>query len=110
MLTTRERRHRLTLQRPIKTKNEIGETVESWEDVITVMGRRTNRLRNTAEAVAAGSEVAAEVVQFDILPRAIDHTWRIVSAGRIYEIKSAGTDNDNGFTSIIVIGKDQVAV
>lgn len=99
-------RHRITIQRPITTQDEYGSAQQVWIDVITVWAKRTNTLRASAEAVAAGTTIAPVQVRFDIRPRAVDPSWRLVGvggdhAGVIYDIKNVGTSNDRSETAIL---------
>lgn len=75
-----------------------------WVRVVEVWARLTNQLSATAEAVASGADSYREQVRWDILPREIDPSWRIIDRmGRIYDIKSAGTSNDGSETAIIAV-------
>lgn len=99
-------RHRITIQQPITTRDEFGSSQQSWVDVVTVWAKRTNTLRATAEAVAAGTTVAPVQVRFDIRPRSVDPSWRLVGvggdhAGVIYDIENVGTSNDRSETAIV---------
>lgn len=99
-------RHRITIQQPINNRDEYGGVVQLWVDVATVWARRTNTLTASAEAVAAGTTVAPVQARFDIRPRAIDPSWRLVGVGGdhdgvIYNIRNVGTSNDRSETAII---------
>lgn len=99
-----ERRHKIKFQKLVTTTNDFGEEVGAdWQDVVTVWAKRTNQLSATAEAVASGANAYREQVRFDILPREVDPSWRIVHKGKIYDIKSAGTSNDGSETAVIAV-------
>lgn len=99
-----ELRNRITLQREDSVTNALGEVVGSgWVDVANVRAKLTNQLSATAEAVASGGHVNREQVRFDILARNVEAGWRIVHKGKVYDIKSVGTDNVNRVTSIIAV-------
>jgi SPP1 family predicted phage head-tail adaptor len=81
-------RHRITLMRPETTNHpDTGEPIHSWTNVVlnvpagfsetqseTESGRKNTRLSN-----------ATFVIRF----RSIDTTWRIVHAGRVFEVQGA---------------------
>jgi len=103
-----EMRHRITIQRSVTTQDEYGSAQQVWIDVTAtpIWARRTNTLRASAEAVAAGTTVAPVQVRFDIRPRAIDPAWRLVGFGGdhdgvIYDIKNVGASNDRSEMAII---------
>ena len=99
-----ERRHLIRIQRKVPQDDpEYGGSIGTavWEDIATVWAKRTNLLRPAAETVAAGAVVAKETVRWDILARAIDPAWRIVHAGKPYDIQAGGISNDNRETAII---------
>ena len=106
-----ERPYRICFERDSTERNELGEEVRTGWAPVTEVGsagwvwaKRTNQLSATAEAVAAGAETYRDQVRFDILPRKIDPSWRIIDRmGRIYDIKSAGTSNDGSETAIIAV-------
>lgn len=96
--------HRITFQRKVTVANDFGEEVGTdWLDVISVWAKRTNQLSATAEAVASGAESYREQVRFDIRPREVSPSWRIIHKGKVYDIKSAGTSNDRSETAIIAV-------
>jgi len=104
-LAAGQRNHRIRFEREVTVENDFGESsgVE-WLTVVEVWAKRTNQLSATAEAVASGAEKYREQVRWDILPRSIDERWRIVDrAGKVYDIKSAGTSNDGSETAIITV-------
>ncbi len=100
-----QRRHLIRFERKVSVSNDLGEAVGvEWVRVVEVWARLTNQLSATAEAVASGADSYREQVRWDILPREIDPSWRIVDRmGRIYDIKSAGTSNDGSETAIIAV-------
>lgn len=92
----------LRLQAFTTTKNAIGEPVKAWADVATIWAKRTNQISATAEAVVSGAEVAQQTVRFDIHPRAVDATMRLVDrAGVIYNIRSFALSNDRSELAVI---------
>ena len=102
--------HRIRFERRVMQANDFGEVVGiGWEPVAEigdnghVWAKKTNQLGATAEAVASGASSYREQVSFDIRPRDIDPTWRIVHMGKVYDIKSAGTSNDRSETAIIAV-------
>jgi len=103
-LSAGERNHRISFQKRVTLTNELNEIVGSdWADVVSVWARKTNQLSATAEAVASGANAYREQVKWDILPRDIDPTWRIVHKGKVYDIKSVGASNDRSETAIIAV-------
>lgn len=99
-----ELRHRIRFERQETVTNDFGEVVGvDWVLAIEVYAKLTNSLSATAEAIASGAESYREQVRFDIRPRAIDPSWRIVHRGKVYDIKSAGTSNDGSETAVIAV-------
>lgn len=99
-----ELRHRIRFERQVTERNDFGEEVGiAWVLEVEVWAKLTNSLSATAEAIASGAEAYREQVRFDIRPRAIDPSWRLVHRGRIYDIKSAGTSNDGSETAVIAV-------
>lgn len=109
-LNAGELRHRIQFQRLETITNDFGEEVGTdWVPVAEVgdnghvWAQKTNALSATAEAVASGAESYREQVRFDIRPRDVDRSWRIVHRGKAYDIKSVGTSNDGSETAIIAV-------
>lgn len=106
-----QRRHRIKFQSLVQaTDPDYGGPIgdPEWSDVATTYAKRTNTLRETAEAVAAGSTIAPVQVRFDMNARHVDSAWRIVGVGGdhdgvIYDIKNVGTSNDGSETAVIAI-------
>jgi len=94
----------IRIERQETVTNDFGEEIGvEWVEVARVRARMTNKLSATAEAVASGATAYRETVQFDIRPRDIDSSWRIVHRGKVYDIKSAGTSNDGSETAVIAV-------
>lgn len=101
-LAAGELRHRVRLQAATATRDAMGTPVQAWADVATVWAKRTNLLKDTAEAVLSGAEVARQTVRFDLRPRALDTTMRLVdSAGVVFDIRSVGLSNDRSELAVI---------
>lgn len=99
-----ERPNLIVIERQVTVTNDFGEEVGiEWIEVAKCKARITNKLTATAEAVASGATAYRETVQFDIRPRDIDPSWRIVHRGKVYDIKSAGTSNDGSETAVIAV-------
>ena len=92
--------HRLMIQSPGEAEDpEYGGPVPSWIDGPIVWARRNNTLRATAEALASGTTVAPVQVRWDMRPRALDSSQRLVGVkgdhdGVIYDIQNVGVSND----------------
>ena len=82
-----ELRHRLTLQQPVETVNDFGETVISYSDVDTVWGAvDPNAGKRYFEAMQANSEIQGAIrlrYRSDI-----EATWRILYGTRVLQIIS----------------------
>lgn len=109
-LNAGELNQRIQFQRLVTVENDFGEEVGTdWVPVAEVgdnghvWAQKTNALSATAEAVASGAESYREQVRFDIRPRDVDPSWRIVHRGKAYDIKSVGTSNDGSETAIIAV-------
>lgn len=109
-LNAGELNQRIQFQRLVTVENDFGEEVGTdWVPVVEVgdngqvWAKRTNALSATAEAVASGAHSYREQVRFDIRPRDVDPSWRIVHRGKAYDIKSVGTSNDGSETAIIAV-------
>lgn len=109
-LNAGELNQRIQFQREVTVTNDFGEEVGTdWLPVTEIGGdgrvwaKKTNQLSATAEAVASGAETYREQVRFDIRPREVDPSWRIVHKGKAYDIKSVGTSNDGSETAIIAV-------
>ena len=104
-MTMRDRRHRITLQKPVTTTGGLGDRIVEWVDVTRTWAKRTNKLKSSADAIAAGAVIAIRLVQFDIRNRPVDTTWRILAmengAQVIYDIRSLGPSNDNRDMAIL---------
>lgn len=100
-------RHRITIQKKVTTRDpDTGAPITAWTDVAMVHARRTNALSASSEALASGTTVAPVQVRFDIRPRLVDPSCRLVGVGGdhegvIYDIKNVGTSNDRSETAII---------
>lgn len=102
--------HRIRFERKVTQTNDFGEVVGiGWEPVAEigdngqVWAKKTNQLSAAAEALASGAETYREQARFDIRPREIDPSWRIIHTGKVYDIKSAVTSNDRSETAIIAV-------
>lgn len=109
-LNAGELNQRIQFQRLVTVENDFGEEVGTdWVPVSEVgdnghvWAKKSNALSATAEAVASGAESYREQVRFDIRPRDVDPSWRIVHRGKAYDIKSVGTSNDGSETAIIAV-------
>lgn len=117
MLRAGDLRHRLQFQAKVSVVDPeySGEGTPTWQNIGSpVRARRTNTLRDTAEAVASGTEVAFNQVRFDLRPRAIDASWRAVGVGGdhdgiIYDIRSVGISNDRSEMGIIAVSGVKVS-
>jgi head-tail adaptor len=104
-----ELRHRLRIESLVQTEDpDYGGPVgnPTWTPVATVYARRRNTLRATAEAVASGMTVAPVQVQWDMRPRVLDASMRLVGEGGdhdgiVYDIKNIGISNDRSEMSVI---------
>jgi SPP1 family predicted phage head-tail adaptor len=103
-------RHRITFQSRQSGVNSIGEPVGVWTDVKSRWAQKTNRLSAAAEAIASGMKDAHSVVQFDLRPTDVDHTWRIVWKGIVYDIKDTLITNENDRISILAVANVDPAV
>lgn len=109
-LAAGELRHRLRLQVATTTKDAMGTPVQAWVDVAPLWAKRTNLLKDTAEAVLSGAEVARQTVRFDMRPRAIDPTMRLVdAAGVVFDIRSIGLSNDRSELAVIATSNGEIA-
>lgn len=103
-------RHRLRLQQATTTKDAAGTPVTSWTDIARIWARRTNLLRETAETIASGAEVARQTVRFDLRPRAIDTTMRLIDdAGVIFDIHSIALTNDRSALTVLASSLGETA-
>lgn len=101
--------HRLRVEKLVQATDPdlggpIGDPV--WVPVATVWARRKNTLRATAEALASGTVVAPVQVQWDMRPRPMDASWRLVGDGGdhdgvIYDIKNIGISNDRSEMAVM---------
>lgn len=99
-----QRRHLIRFERPVDIRDPLGgPSKKGWQFVAEAWAKKTNQLSATAEAVAAGAERYCEQVRWDMLPRQVDPTWRIVARGKAYAIKSIGTSNDGSETAVISV-------
>ena len=99
-----KRRHLIRFQRQVPQEDpEYGGSSGPpiWVDVAQAWAERTNLLRPAAEVVVSGGIVAKETVRWNVLAREIDPAWRIVHAGKVYDIQVGGISNDNRDTAII---------
>jgi len=102
-------RHRIKIQALVQaTDPDYGGPVgdPTWTDVATVWAKRTNILRAAAEAVSSGTIIAPVQVRFDLRPRKVDASMRLVGVGGdhdgvIYDIKNVGISNDRSEMAII---------
>lgn len=89
-------RHRITIQRPIRTQNPVSGTItQAWEDVATVWA--------SIEALSAREFIAAQAVQSKVAARVviryregIDASMRILHKGKIYNIEGVLPDPKSG--------------
>lgn len=108
-LAAGEMRHRLRIEALVQEEDPdyggpIGDPI--WTPVTTVWARRKNTLRATTEAVASGTTVAPVQVQWDMRPRALDPSMRLVGVGGdhdgvVYDIKNVGISNDRSEMAVI---------
>lgn len=105
-----ELRWRLRIERPVSVEDPDygGSGGTQWVEVAVVRARRRNTLRASAEAVAAGGTVAPEQVQWDMRPRQMSETWRLVGVGGshdgvIYDVKNFGLSNDRSELAVITV-------
>ena len=104
-----EMRHRLRIESLVQaTDPDYGGPVgdPEWTPTATVWARRKNTLRATAEAVASGMTVAPVQVQWDMRPRALDESMRLVGVGGdhdgvVYDIKNVGISNDRSEMAVL---------
>lgn len=78
----------------------------TWAFVARVYARRRNTLRATAEAVASGTTVAPVQVQWDMRPRPLYASMRMVGEGGdhdgvIYDIKNVAISNDRSEMAVL---------
>lgn len=86
--------------------DEYGGQVPGWIDGPTVWAKRTNTLRATAEALASGSTIAPVQVRWDMRPRPLDPSQRLVGVkgdhdGVIYDIQNVGVSNDRSEMAVL---------
>ncbi len=99
-----QRRHLIRFERPIEVRDPLGGPAKKgWEFVAEAWAKKTNQLSATAEAIAAGAERYREQVRWDMLPRHVESTWRIVERGKPYAIKSIAPSNDGSEMTIIAV-------
>lgn len=99
-----QRRHRIQFERPVEVRDPLGGNAKTqWQFVAEAWAKKTNQLSATAEAVAAGAERYREQVRWDMLPRQVDPSWRIVERGEPHAIKSIGTSNDGSEMAVITV-------
>lgn len=101
-----KRRHLGSLERPETTGSSRyggGTGLTTWVPVARVYGKRTNTLREAADAVASGGQVTAEQVRWDIRARHVEAGWRYVVNGVIYDIKSIGAGNGNDEVALLTV-------
>jgi SPP1 family predicted phage head-tail adaptor len=96
-------RHRINIQKPVITKDSIGQEITTWEDVKllwsmikTVQGR---------EYIAAASTQTEKTTRFIVrYTTGIDESMRIVHKDKVYEIESVINDDEMNKT-LTIIGK-----
>jgi SPP1 family predicted phage head-tail adaptor len=95
---------RIRFEERVAKPDPLGGTAKpQWVEVASVWAKATNSLGATTEAVAAGAERYREQVRFDIRPRHVEPTWRIVFRGRGFDIKSIAPSNDRSEVAIIAV-------
>ncbi|PWQ87152.1 hypothetical protein DKY64_04905 [Stenotrophomonas maltophilia] len=99
-----QRRHLIRFERAVDVRDPLGgPPKKEWHFVADAWAKKTNQLSATAEAIAAGAERYREQVRWDMLPRHVEPTWRIVERGKPYAIKSIAPSNDGSEMAIIAV-------
>lgn len=102
-INTGDFRHRINIQKPVETEDDLGQKDITWEDVKlvwamikTVQGR---------EYLAAAANHSENTVRFVIrYSKGIDSSMRIVYKDKVYEIDSVINDDEMNKT-LTIIGK-----
>lgn len=99
---------RITLQRPVTTKDALGQRVQAWADVATVWAQA--RPTPGREFTAAGAQQNAAAVVFAIRWRAdVQSTWRAVWRGVPYALVADPIDPLGARTAIELVCKSGAA-
>lgn len=87
--------------------NAYGERVETWSTAATVWAEVRYNIRGSKEGEQAGQEQAMQEVVFTIRDRTIDEKYRIVYAGKTYDIVGIAQSNDRQFLELSCKQVDQ---
>lgn len=82
-------RHRITLQSPGGTRDEVGERTTTWNDVATVWAS-VEPLSTGERHVAAQAHAFVThrvTIRYDSLVAAIDASWRVLFGARVLTIE-----------------------
>lgn len=97
-------RHRITIQYPVSTKDELNQTITSWEDLKSVWADiKTLQGREYIAAAAAKAEKNSRfIIRYT---HGIDETMRILFKGKIYDIVEPPINDDELDKTLTIIGR-----
>lgn len=103
-------RHLITLeQRTVGAPDEFGARAVTWQARASVWASiapvSLTRMSGAAEAIMAGSDNATDIytIQIYAYPGIEPEGWRILYAGRRYDIKAVRPSNDDSITTLLAM-------
>lgn len=100
-------KHKITIQAPSTTEDELGQQKVSWTDYKTVRCMiKTLQGREYFEAAATQSESNVRFVMRYMSD--IDSTMRIIYKGKIYDIVAPPINDDELNKTLTIIAKEKV--
>lgn len=93
MIKTRYLKHMAEFQRPVKTKNESAETIETWETVATrIVDVRSTDVESTTES---GTDYQLSTLELrtrysNVLKQEIQPGYRVIIDNKKYSIDQLG--------------------
>lgn len=101
-------KHRITLLKLVASEDDIGNTVEEWQEVRTCWAMI--KTVSGREYIAAASVQAERTYRFIIrYTKGIDEAMKIQYDGRLFDIKSVLNDDEERKT-LTIIATERVAV
>lgn len=102
-------RHRIDIQQPVTTEDELGQSDTSWEDVKSVWA--DIKTLQGREYFAAAAVQAEENVRFIIrYTTGIDETMRVLYKGKTYEIVQPPINDDELNKTLTIIARTRGVV
>jgi len=90
---------RITIQEMVRAKDEWGQPVDNWVDLVSVWA--DVRFQNGKEFIAADREVAQTQVSIRIRKRTVNTAMQVIFEGKTYGIKAVLPDSSQGSIDLV---------